>query len=563
MKIAFLLVPILFSGMVFACRRAQFAELVLKNGFIFTVDPGNPRAQAVAVAGNTILAVGPDREVEKFVRPGVTQVIDLQGRMVVPGFDDAHIHFLETGETLAGLNLTGITSYGRMKEIVVACVKNSRPGEWITGFGWDQSLIQEKAWPTKEILDQAAPENPVLLSRIDGHSVLVNSRALKECGITRDTPDPEGGEIVRDEATGEPTGIFKEKALELVQEPPLSPEEKEVRNIRYLRLALKEAKKYGVTSIHHLLEGGECFEQLQKSGELTVRVYLCQPLTDDREKLEEYKALKRGYENNPLIKFGALKAFMDGTLSSQTAALFEPFSDNQSTCGVLVTSPLELEEKILLADREGFQCAVHAIGTRANHLVLDAYEKVIEQNGKRDSRHRIEHVSVLIKEDVPRFAGLGVIASMQPSFCSTDARYIEKSLGRERCRYAFAWRSILSSGGRIAFSTDCPVESMDPMDGLWAAVTRQDRTKEGREGWFPEERLTVEEALELYTLGSAYASFEENIKGSIQPGKLADLVVLSNNLLEIPENEIRETKVLYTIFDGKIIYQNNHLTGKE
>ena len=560
MKIAelLLLFPIILTAA--SCGQRQFADLVLKNGKVITIDRLNPRAQAVAIAGNLIVAVGSDAEIDNYVKTGVTGVIDLKGKMAVPGFNDAHIHFIQAGEALESLNLTGITSYRQMREKVAARVQESEPGEWIIGRGWDHTLIPGQAWPTREILDEVAPDNPVLLIRIDGHSVLANSYILKEFGITRDTPDPDGGTIVRDPVTGEPTGILKENAKGLVKKPSFTPEETGKRKKRHLKLALDQAIKCGLTSIQQLTGDGEYFEELQKNGELKLRVYLSQPLTDDPEKLARYKKLRQRYKDNPLINFGALKGFMDGTLGSQTAALFEPFSDNPSTRGLL-TMPVERMEKLILkADRDSFQLAIHAIGTRANHIVLNAFEKAIEANGKRDSRHRIEHAQILIEDDVPRFAELGVIASMQPTHCSTDLNYAEDRLGRQRCRYAYAWKSILSAGGRIAFGTDCPVEPMNPMEGLYAAVSRKDRAGGQGEGWIPEEKLTMEQAIELYTLGSAYATFEEDIKGSIEAGKLADMVVLSRDLMQIPEDEIMDTEVVYTIFDGKVIYENTGLS---
>lgn len=551
-----ILLPVLLLVCLVACKRVEVADLVLKNGVIVTIDKENPRAQAVAVARNIIVAVGSDVEIEKHIKPGVTKVIDLQGKMVVPGFNDAHIHFLLSGSRFFELRLHGVTSFQQMSEMVAEQVAASEPGEWIIGRGWDHNLMPGKVWPTKEILDEVAPENPVMLGRICGHSSLVNSAVLEKSGITRDTPDPEGGTIVRDRLTGEPTGILKELALALIKRPVSSPEEKARLAKKYLELSLEEARRFGVTSITHLQGGEKTYEEFQKEGRLTLRVNLCQALTDNPDKIQYYHELKEKYRANSLIRFGSLKAFMDGSMGSQTAALFEPFTDNPSTSGIL-TEPVEKMEKLILnADREKFQVCIHAIGTRANHIILNAYEKAIKVNGKRDSRHRIEHAQILIENDVPRFAELGVIASMQPAHCITDLTYAESRLGRERCRYAYAWRSILEAGGRIAFGTDCSMKPMDPIEGLYAAVSRKSRDGLPAGGWFPEEKLTMEEAIELYTLGPAYASFEENLKGSIEPGKLADMAVLSQNLLEIPEQMILDTRVVYTVFDGKIIYEN-------
>lgn len=538
---------------VFSCKKPLPADLVLKNGHIFTVDRNNLLAEAVAVTGNRIIAVGSNRQIEKFVKPGVTKVIDLEGKFVAPGFNDSHVHFFSVGSALEKVDLVGITSYDQMRERVAARVKKVEPGQWIIGRGWDQSLIPDRAWPTKEVIDEVSRDNPVSLSRVDGHSVLVNSYVLKESGITADTPDPDGGKIVRDPDTGEPTGVLKENAMGLVKRSHYGKNGEED-NLRHLKLALGQAKILGVTSIHHIGSGLEFFDQAAGNGELTVRVYYCPELTDDPETLREYSELKEKYKNNPLIGFGFLKSFIDGTLGSATAALFEPYNDDPSTSGVLVIEPEKLEKMVLEADRRGFQIGIHAIGTRGNHLVLDVYEKAIQANGRREARHRIEHTQLLAESDLPRFAQLGVIASMQPSHCITDKRFAEDRLGKKRCRYAYAWRSVLDAGANIAFGTDAPVEILNPMDGLYAAVTRKDREGEKGEGWFPEEKLTMEEAIQLYTLGSAYASFEEDIKGSIEPGKLADMVVLSQNLLEIPEDKVLDTEVVYTIFDGRVIY---------
>ena len=542
------------------CAGQEPADLVLLGGKIHTVDPATPRAQAVALRGNRIAAVGTDNEIAEYIQPGRTQVIELGGKLVLPGFNDAHLHFIKYGGVLDGLNLTGITSYGQMREMLAAKVASSSPGEWIHGSGWDHVIIPDRQWPTREIIDSVSPVNPVVLTRIDGHSVLVNSRVLELSGIDSSTPDPPGGTIVHDTATGQPTGVLKEKARALIHEPELSEEQTYELSLKYLRLALESAAELGVTSIQPMAASRDfspdlqAYEELERNGELTVRVYSGRVLTDDPAALAQYAAERARLDSNPLIKFGTLKGFVDGTIGSQTAALFEPFSDDSTKTGLLMMPEEELETKVLAADRAGFQVSLHAIGTRGNNLALGVFEKARQVNGVRDSRHRVEHVSLLIPRDIPRFAELGVIASVQPTFC-VDQQFTEQRFGLERCRWAFAWRSILDSGGKIAFGTDCPVEILDPMAGLYVAVTRRERRGDGSRSWFPEEKLTMEEAVRLYTMGSAYASFEEHTKGSISPGKLADMVVLSRDLFSIPEDEIMNTRVLYTIFDGKVIYR--------
>ena len=532
------------------------AGLVLTNGKILTLDKAHPRAEAVAIEGNRIVAVGSSGDIAKYIEKGVTRVIDLQGKLVLPGFNDAHAHLFSVGSALGKVDLVGITSYDQMRERVAERVKKSGSGEWIIGRGWDQSLVPGKVWPTKEIIDPVSQDNPVQLNRSDSHSILVNSYVLKESGITRDTPDPEGGEIVRDSKTGEPTGVLKENAMGLVKRSGSYDRKKGAEDSRKdLELALDLARRVGVTSVTHIGSGAETLQEFAREGKLTARIYYCPPLPDKPETLATYKELAKSFESTPLIRFGFLKAFIDGTLGSATAALFEPYNDNPSSTGTLVQPYAQLEKNVIRADKEGFQVGVHAIGTRGNHLVLEAYEAAIRANGRRDSRHRIEHAQILVKEDLPRFRELGVIASMQPSHCITDKRFAEDRLGHERCRYAYAWRSVLDAGGKIAFGTDAPIETINPLDGLYAAATRKDRAGELGEGWIPEEKLSMEEAIELYTLGSAYASFEEDIKGSLEPGKLADMVVLSNDLLEAPESEIQTTQVIFTIFDGKEVYE--------
>ncbi|MEA2064581.1 MAG: amidohydrolase, partial [Gemmatimonadota bacterium] len=363
-------VMVLLTVCLVACRRAEVADLVLHHGVIVTVDKKNPRAQAVAVTGNTITAVGSDADIGRHIKPGHTRVIDLEGKMVVPGFNDAHIHFFGSGARLVDLNFTGVTSFERMSAMVAERVARSEPGQWIIGRGWDHTQMPGQLWPNRDILDHVAPVNPVLLHRIDGHSVLVNSVVLKEFGITRDTPDPDGGTVVRDRLTGEPTGILKEKAVGLVKRPVYGPEENARIRKRNLLLALEEARECGVTSITQLTGGEEIFEELQRAGQLTLRVNLCQALTVEPDKIKYYHELKERLKVNPLIRFGPLKAFMDGTLGSQTAALFEPFADNPSTSGLLMMPVEKMEELILGADREKFQVCIHAIGTRANNIIL-------------------------------------------------------------------------------------------------------------------------------------------------------------------------------------------------
>jgi hypothetical protein len=422
-------------------------------------------------------------------------------------------------------------------------------------------MFFDKQWPTKELIDPVSPNNPVALSRADGHSVLVNSYVLRQSGITKDTSDPPGGEIQKDKVTGEPTGIIKELARRLLDYGAVkverTPEEEETQRIQEWQAAFDMAAGLGVTTVQLPPGDFEMYQKFRDMGRLTLRAYVGQRLdglTD--EMLQKYVELRKKYPpEDDWIRFGYLKGHIDGTLGSGTALFFHPFEDEPDKSGLPFQSYEELERIIVEADRLGFQIGIHAIGSKGNHLTLNAIEKAREKNGNRDSRHRSEHAQVLIDEDIPRFAKLGVIASMQPTHCITDKRFAEKRIGLERCRGAYAWRRLLDADAKIAFGTDYGVEPLDPLEGLYAAVTRKDRAGEPGEGWFPDQKLTMEEAIELYTLGSAYAEFMEDRKGKIKEGYLGDVVIFNNDLMTIPEDQIMSSKVDYTIVGGKVVYK--------
>ncbi|MHC4327925.1 MAG: amidohydrolase, partial [Planctomycetota bacterium] len=429
------------------------------------------------------------------------------------------------------------------------------------GGRWEHEMFIDKRWPTKELIDSVAPDNPVVLSRADGHSVLINSYVIRNSGITRDTPDPFGGEIQRDPATGEPTGIFKERAKGLLKygDKPVdrTAEQQRERLMRGWQAAFDQAAQNGVTSIQ-LPPGGDfdIYRKFKDMGKLTLRVYAGGSLTTSKQKLQRYAELQKEYpRDGDWIRFGYIKGFIDGTLGSGTALFFEHYVDAPEKTG-LPQMPYEKFEKMVLAlDKAGFQIGIHAIGDRANHWTLNAYEKAQQVNGKRDSRHRIEHAQVLCDDDIPRFATLGVIASMQPTHCITDKRFAEKRIGRQRCKGAYAWQRLLDAEARIAFGTDYPVEPISPLEGLYAAVTRKDRAGEPGDGWFPDQKLSMEKTIELYTLGSAYAEFMEDRKGMIKKGYLGDVVIFNEDIMTIPHDRIMSAKVDYTIVGGKVVYK--------
>ncbi len=547
------------QGSAMQNRNTPVADLVIRNAKILTIDQDNPRAEAVAFKAERIVAATSNAQIEKYIQLGVSQVIDAKGRLVVPGFNDAHIHFSPIDPDY--IDLRYITDPAVITERVREAVAKAQPGELIRGGRWEHEMFANKQWPTKELIDPVSPNNPIVLSRADGHSVLVNSYVIRQSGITRRTPDPFGGEIQRDPATGEPTGIFKETAKALLEygEKPLerNPEEEQEQQMRGWRAALEMAAKNGVTSIQ-LPPGAdfEIYEKLRDLGELTVRVYIGGPLTADEKELRRYATLREKYpKEGDWIRFGYLKAYMDGTLGSGTALFFDPYSDAPDKKGLAQMPYEELERRVVAADKAGFQIGIHAIGDEANHWVLDAYEKAQQLNGRRDSRHRIEHAQVIDAKDIPRFTAPGVIASMQPTHCITDKRFAEKRIGTERCEGAYAWRRLLDAKAAIAFGTDYPVEPIDPLEGLYAAVTRKDRAGEPGDGWFPDQKLSIEKAIELYTLGAAYAEFAEERKGMIKKGFLADVVMFDTDLTAIANDQIMSAKVDYTIVGGKIVYR--------
>jgi predicted amidohydrolase YtcJ len=554
------LLSIILLVMIASCGKQEKADLVIINGKLLTINKEKPLAEAVAVRGDKIIAVGTTAEIGKYIEEKKTLVINASGKLILPGFNDAHVHFGPLDPDFIELRYT--TDPSVITEKVKTQVARSKPGQVIRGGHWEHEMFIDKKWPSKELIDKVSPDNPVLLDRADGHSVLVNSYVLKKSGITKNTPDPFGGEIQRDPLTGEPTGILKETAQDLIKLGDVkivrSPEEENARKWQGYLLAMKEARELGVTSLQNAGTADfEAYEKLQKEGQLTSRIDIGAPLTGDTAALLKYKETEKKYpKEGDWIRFGYLKAFADGSMGSGTALMFEPYSDSPSSSGLAMWPYEELEKMVIAADKMGFQIGIHAIGDKGNNWVLNAFAKAIEVNGKRDSRHRDEHAQTLQQSDIPRFAQFGVIPSMQPTHCITDKRFYEKRVGVERCKEAYAWKSLMDAGSILAFGTDYQVEPLNPMEGLYAAVSRKDRLGEEGKGWFPEQKLTMEEAIRYYTFGSAYAQFMEDRKGMIKEGYLADIVIVDKDLLTIPENEIMKTKVVCTIVGGKVVYDS-------
>jgi predicted amidohydrolase YtcJ len=558
-SISFLILSITMI-MSASCQNKEIADLIIINGKVLTVDKEKPFAEAVAIKGEKIIAVGSNKEISVLSVEGRTRIIDAHNRLVLPGFNDAHVHFGPLNPDFIELRYT--TDPSVITEKVREQVKKSVPGQVIRGGHWEHEMFNNRKWPTKELIDKVSPDNPVILSRADGHSVLVNSYVLEKSGITRNTISPFGGEIQKDPVTGEPTGILKENAEDLIKTGELkavrTPAQDKDRTWNGYLLALKEAREFGVTSVQ--IPGSADFaayEKLKKEGLLTTRIDAGEFLTDDTNRLKRFISLEKKYpRDSDWIRFGYLKVFIDGTIGSGTALMFDPFSDNPSTSGLAMMPYEKFEKMVIVADSMGFQIGTHAIGDKGNNWTLNAYEKARKTNGIRESRHRIEHAQTLIKTDIARFSQLGVIPSMQPTHCISDKRFCEKRIGKERSSGAYAWRSLQDAGALLAFGTDYQVEPLNPMEGLYAAVTRKERLGEEGNGWFPEERLTMEEAIKYYTLGSAYSQFMEGRKGMIKSGYLADIVITDRDLLTIPENEIMKTRVDYTIAGGRVVFES-------
>lgn len=534
--------------------RPEPATLVVTNGKIITMDSRNPRAEALAARGEWIVAVGTVDEIRPYIGDD-TKVIDAGGRLVIPGFNDSHAHFSGGASGLRSLNLYGVDSKEEVLRLVAEQVARAKPGEWVFGSRYDHTLWG-KAWPTRQDLDRVAPDNPVRLTRASGHSVWVNSMALQVSGITRDTPNPRAGEIMKDPVTGEPTGILLESASGLLKitRPRLTPEERRQRNRDDLIAGFRHAAQLGVTSIQtsSSLNEMELVRSLKEEGRLTLRWNGWLSLRAARALAE--RGIRTG-QGDYWVRIGFLKGYIDGTLGDGTAAMFEPFEDRPESRGLPRLTQEELNEQVVYADRMGFQIGIHAIGDRGAYLVLNAYEKAALVNGTKDRRHRIEHAQLIRPDDIRRFGQLGVVASMQQTHCTTDMRFAETRVGYDRSKTAYAWRSLLDSGAILAFGTDWSVEPLDPMRGVFSSVTRTNIQKmEPKTGWFPEQKLTVWESIYYYTWGSAYGEHLENVKGSLAPGRLADLVIMDRDLFTIPPEEILEAKVDVTIVGGRVVW---------
>jgi predicted amidohydrolase YtcJ len=527
-------------------------DIIVVNANIHTMDPRQPMANAVAIYGNKIVAVGTSPEI-KALAGGNTRMIDAGGKLVLPGFNDSHVHFLMGGFSLSQVDLRDATSPEEMAKRLAAYAKKIPKGQWILGGDWDHEKWPGTPLPTKEMIDAATPDNPVFVNRTDGHMCLANSLAIKLSHVTKDTKDPDGGLIVRDARTGEPTGIFKDSAEDLIKVPPHSFSE----NQASARAATEHAAKVGVTSVTDMSAGDDVglYQHMAETGELKNRIYAIRSIVS-WEVLRDTGV--RTAFGNDMVRIGGLKGFADGSLGSSTALFFEPYSDMSNTRGLLYEQMIPegiMLKRVLGADKAGLQVMIHAIGDEANMRILDIYKQTAAQNGERDRRFKIEHAQHIRASEIPRFGQQKVIASMQPYHCADDGRWCDKRIGPERSKGTYAFRSLLDSGAVLAFGTDWTVAPLEPMISIKAAVTRQTLDGKHPDGWVPEQKISVEEAVHAYTMGSAYAEFAENVKGSITPGKLADLVMVDRDIFKINPVEIEKAQVVLTVMDGKVVYE--------
>lgn len=536
-----------------ACSRQEKADLIVQNAKIWTVNPQQPDAEALAVHKGKIVAIGAAKEVTTWMGNS-TRITDAAGRRVLPGFIDAHTHFLSGGRTLLGIDLRDCKDEQEFLNQLKTHAEKLPAGRWITGGNWDHERTFGGVLPTRQLIDKVTPHHPVAISRTDGHMLLANSLALQLAKITNDTPSPAGGFIVKDRKTGEPTGILKDAAMDLIYAviPTPAPEELD----EALDVAMKHAAQLGVTSIHDMLAWRDwlAYERARDNGKLTVRVCAYFPINT----WQRVATLRDSAKHDDWLRVGGLKGFVDGSLGSSTALMFAPFSDDSTNSGTYVSDWYPegiMKKRVKSSDSLGLQIAVHAIGDRANAEMLDIFAQVAVENGAKDRRFRIEHAQHLRPQDMSRFKELEVISSMQPYHCIDDGRWAEKRLGAERSTTTYAFRSLLDTGASLSFGSDWEVAPLAPLLGIYAAVTRHTLDGAHPAGWVPEQKISVEEAVRCYTLNNAYAEFAEQEKGSLEVGKWADFVMLSEDIFAIDPERIPEVKVVMTVVGGKVVWE--------
>ena len=540
--------------LVAACGSPK-ADTVIEHGMVWTgLSSGNPQPGAVAIRAGKILAVGDSGEVAQHVGAN-TQVIDAHGGLVLPGFADGHTHFVQGGFQLASLDLRDAATPQEFVRRVAAFARTRRPGQWILGGDWDHTLWPGQPLPRREWIDSVTPDNPVFISRLDGHEALANTAAIRAAGVTKDTPTPSGGEILRDARTGEPTGIFKDQALGLIDKAVPAPAAEETDSA--VARAMRYAASLGVTATANMSASWAdlaSYRRLERAGRMTLRVYLYLPIDTWRAVAETLRASGAGDE---WVRIGGLKGFMDGSAGSRTAYFFDAYDDSAGYRGLLQNTEADMRTWIGNADSAGLQVAVHAIGDRANAILLAIYDSVARAHGTRDRRFRVEHAQHLRAEDIPLFGRLRIVPSMQPYHAIDDGRWVEQRIGPERIKTTYAFRTLLDTEAPLAFGSDWTVATLDPLWGLYAAVTR--RTLDGKhpDGWVPDQKIALAQALRAYTAGNAWAVFAENQWGTLAPGRDADVVVVDHNLFTMPPESLATARISVTIVGGKVVYRKS------
>ena len=551
-KIAVTCAAVLLTTFVSTVVNAQTltADMVIINANVRTIDLKRPTANSIAVLGDKIIAVGSDADTKPLIGTK-TRIIDAKGKLIIPGFNDAHVHFMETGSQLSSVDLRDAKSPQEFVDRIKAFAAKLPKGRWILGGKWDHENWTPNNLPTAAMIDSVTPDNPVFIDRLDGHMALANSLAFKLASVGKNTKDVEGGEIVRD-AGGNPAGVLKDAAMFYVAKviPDLSFEQK----LEAAQAATDHAASLGVTSVQDMSAGTDVgvYQELMRRGTLKTRIYGCSPLSD--YKRWQNTGVRYAFGDS-MLRVGCLKGYSDGSLGSTTAWFFDPYLDAPSSVGLASDEIPKMAEMIAAADKAGLQIVVHAIGDRANATVFDNFSKAEQANGIRDRRFRIEHAQHLRQEDIKRFGAQKVIASMQPFHIIDDGRWAWKRLDEKRLKGTYAFRTILDSGGVLAFGSDSPVAPLNPILGVYAAVTRRTLDDKNPNGWLPEQKISVEETVRAFTWGSAYAEFQDNIKGTIEVGKLADFVILSDDIFTIDPIKIRDVKVFSTIVNGKVVYE--------
>ena len=549
-RTSFLVTILVVLLLISSCKKESVtANLIVTNATIWTGDKNNTVTQAMAIAGDTILAIGTNEEMETF-KGNTTEIIDADGKFITPGFIDSHVHLLQGGNSLLSVELRDAKTPAEFTKRIADYARTLQAGEWILEGNWDHTLWGGEL-PTKEWIDQYTPNNPVVVYRLDGHMILANSAALKFAGIDKNTPDVKDGAIIRDK-NGNPTGILKSNAMPLMLDkiPALTEKQKD----NALKAAMKYLASNGVTTVHDVdsLSSYNTAKKLENTKKLSLRIYGARPLNH----WKEFENMDR--KDDKWLKRGFVKGFVDGSSGSHTAAFNEPYSDKANDKGFFINSPENLYQWISSADKAELNITVHAIGDHAIHSILDIYERIIKENGVRDRRLRIEHAQHIAPADMKRFAQLGITTSVQPYHAIDDGRWAEELIGPKRVKTTYAFKSLFDNKTNVIFGSDWPVAPASPLQGIYAAVTRRTLDNKNPNGWVPEQKIKVTQALQAYTINGAYASFEEKIKGSLEPGKLADFVIISDNITKTDPANIKNLTILKTYVGGKKVFDSTN-----